>query len=421
MSRMLEFLAVIVRKIETVLLYFIERFYANFQEFGQGMKTMVVLFILVSFLFACYVVVLILRLDFKRRLRRLRNVRTMFYLDLLREKDKLVTFVHEILFFQKVVIIDEKVVLRVPFEVDVKQPKMKRLKTLKPKRKKDLVKEQSIPLLDPADDVYVLDFLKLNRRMVVSTLFIVLTILTLILSKYHDFDVIFRGIYMLKYDDYNMIDNFGSWLFILGYFISIAMTLFIWIYFYTRGKWQDKLNMRRIYDTFDIVSIIPTFIAVLTILNAFLISPATVTRTSMEPTYFEGDNIFITHVAKYDRFDVVIVLATESEYNPSTDSYTMNEFYIKRIIGLPGDTITIQNGFVYVNGNEIDDSVYLKPNTMTYCETGIDPDVDETCTFTIPEGEYFLLGDNRTASYDSRQIGTFKEEKLYGVVLFKVG
>jgi len=421
MSRMLEFLAVIVRKIETLILYFIARFYANFQTFGEGLKIAFIVFVVVSILFACYVVVLILRLDFKRRLRHLRNVRTIFYLELLKEKGKTVTFIHEILFLQKVVIIDEKVVLRVPFEVDVKQKKRKKQKKLKPKRKKDLVKDQSIPLLDPTDDIYVLDFLKLNRRMVVSTLFIVLTILTLILSKYHDFDVIFRGIYMLKYDDYSLIDNFGSLLFVFVYCISIVMTLFICIYFYTRGKWQDKLNMRRIYDTFDIVSIIPTFIAVLTILNAFIISPATVTHTSMEPTYFEGDNIFITHRAKYDRFDVVIVLANESEYNPSTGSYTMNEFYIKRIIGLPGDTITIQNGLVYVNGNVIDDSTYLKPNAKTYCDAGDNPDVNETCTFIIPEGEYFLLGDNRTASYDSRQIGTFKEEKLYGVVIFKVG
>lgn len=411
---MLEFITTIVRKFEVFVLYFIERFWANFQALDQSGKTVVVVILAILFLIIWYIVVIILRLDFKHRLRKLRNVRTILYIEQCREKGKFCTFIHEILFFQKVVIIDEEVVLRVPFEVEVKKPK--KAKKLKPSRKKDRVQDQTVPLLDPSEDVYVLDFIKLNRRMVSSTFFILVTLATILFSSYRDFDVIFRGLYMLQYENYDIVENLGSLLFMFAFVISILMTIFIWIYFYTRGKWQDRLNMRWVYDTFDIVSIIPAFIAILTVLNSFVISPATVTHTSMEPTYFEGDNVFIFHMVTYDYNDVVIVETN----NPLAGSTTQNEYYIKRIIGLPGDVVRIQNGNVYVNDDLVEEE-NLKPNTNTYCETGSNPDVDEVCTFVVPESEYFLLGDNRSMSLDSRALGTFKEKDMYGVVIFKVG
>ena len=418
MSRILEFLAEIVRKIETLVLYFMERFSANFQLLPQSMKTMLVLLIIFSVLSFCYIVVIIFRLDFKRRLKDLRNVRYDYQLVIERNQGRRHSIIRDFLLFQKVVIIDEKTILRSPkLEPKKKKKKIK----IKLPRLKDREKTQAVPLLDPTDDIYVLDFISLNRRMLTSTFFILITILTLLLSKYRDYDVIFRGIYMLRYENYQFVDYLGSWLFIGGFAFSVLMTIFIWIFFYTRGSWQDKLNLRWIYDTFDIVSIVPTFVAILSVLNAFVISPATVTHTSMEPNYFEGDRVFILHLAEYKQFDVVIVLANEGEYNPYTNGYELNEYYIKRIIGLPGDIVTITEGAIYVNGVLIDDSEYIKPNTNTYCDIGMDQDVDETCSFEVPEGEYFLLGDNRTSSLDSRQMGTFKLDDLYGKVIFKVG
>lgn len=420
MSRILEFLVVIVRKFETLVLYFIERFSANFQNLSKSIQIAAIVFLILAIIFTAYAVVLILRLFFKHSLRNLRNVQTEYQIVLNREEGKRCNFMYEILYFQKVVIIDEEVVLRAPLIEEVKVKKKKK-KLIKLPMKKDRVQTHPAPLLDPSEDVFIIDFIKLNRRMVTSTFFIVVTLVTMLFQKYHDFDVIFRGLYMLKYENYIFIDNVGSWLFMVGFLVSILMTLFIWIYFYTRGSWQDKLNMRVIYDSFDIISIVPTFVAVLTVLNTFVISPATVTHTSMEPNYFEGDNVFIVHLAKYDQFDVVVVLAEEGDYNPSTDTYSMNEYYIKRIIGVPGDIVYITDGVIYVNGILIDDSEYLKLNTQTYCTVGVESDPDESCTFVVPEGEYFLLGDNRGNSYDSRQVGTFKEDELYGVVIFKVG
>jgi len=418
MSRMLEFLAVLVRKIENLVLYFIERFSANFQALGQRAQTAIIVLVILAILVLVYIIIVILRLFFKRSLRHLKNVQYEYKVILDHQKGKKHSFINDILYFQKVIVLDEYIIRETKYTED--SPKKKTLKIKLP-RKKDREKIHVAPLLDPADDIYVLDFIKLNRRMVISTFFIFATILTMLLSKYHDFDVIFRALYMLKYENYVFLDNLGSWLFIGGFVVSIILTVFIWIFFYTRGSWQDKLNMRRVYDAFDIISIVPTFIAVLTVFNSFVISPATVTHTSMEPNYFEGDNIFLLHMTKYNRFDVVVVLAEESSYLEESDNYSMNEYYIKRIIGLPGETVSIANGSVSINGELIDDSKYLKLNTMTYCDLGTNENPDDVCTFVVPEGEYFLMGDNRRASYDSRDVGTFKEDHLYGKVIFKVG
>ena len=69
----------------------------------------------------------------------------------------------------------------------------------------------------------------------------------------------------------------------------------------------------------------------------------------------------------------------------------LGKVLVKRVIGLPGDTITFQGGNVYINGEELDES-YLPAQGITECDK----------TFTVPEGCFFPLGDNRTGSFDAR-------------------
>lgn len=270
-------------------------------------------------------------------------------------------------------------------------------------------------------ETYVLDVRKLRRRLIFTSVCTLLALITLFFPKYHDFDVIFKAIYNVRYEGYIAANNFGSFGFVVGFAIAILYTVFLWIFLYSKGSWQEKLNSKRLYDIYDIISIIPFFIALVTVLNAFILSPATVTRTSMEPNYYEGDNVFILHTKSYERYDVVIVLANESEYNENTGLYSRNEHYIKRIIGLPGETVTITGGEIYIDGELLDDPTRLKVGAGTYCNVGALQDETQSCTFTVPEGEYFLIGDNREASYDSRALGSFKLEDLFGKVIFKIG
>ncbi len=155
---------------------------------------------------------------------------------------------------------------------------------------------------------------------------------------------------------------------------------------------------------------IPFLFAVLIVLNSYVISLAEVVNVSMEPTYYEGDKIVIEHFGTitYSRGEVVIVHVGNSEY------------YIKRIIGLPGDTVTITNNEITVNGELYIEDLVLYDDSFTACKSGSNASIEETCTWEVPSNSYFLLGDNRTSSTDSRSvhIGFVEEDSLYGRVIY---
>lgn len=130
-----------------------------------------------------------------------------------------------------------------------------------------------------------------------------------------------------------------------------------------------------------------------------------VTSGSMEPTIKERE-LTITNRLAYTvkdpgRGDIVICRAGDQ-----------NELMLKRIIGLPNDEISFVDGYVFINGVICDESAYLKSDVETNC----------TELFTVPEGCYFLLGDNRENSIDSRHWNnTFvKRENLIGKIIFHI-
>ena len=129
--------------------------------------------------------------------------------------------------------------------------------------------------------------------------------------------------------------------------------------------------------------VLPVVIAVVLaiLINKFLIFKVYIPSSSMEPTLNVGDNLFVTRVynpEKLHRGDIVVF-----------ESKELNETVIKRLIGLPGDTIKIDGGVVYVNGKKLDEP-YVKNPMDTYGE------------YKVPEGKYFFLGDNRANSNDAR-------------------
>lgn len=84
--------------------------------------------------------------------------------------------------------------------------------------------------------------------------------------------------------------------------------------------------------------------------------------------------------------------------------------YIKRVIGLPGEHVKIENGKVYINGNELKED-YLSSDIVTESDVFYD--------FIVPEGYIFAMGDNRTKSTDCRELGCIPFNKLEGIVCFR--
>ena len=134
---------------------------------------------------------------------------------------------------------------------------------------------------------------------------------------------------------------------------------------------------------------------------------ANIPTQSMCPSLDIGTKLIGNRVAyvlkEPERYDVIIF-----EY-PDNESV----LYIKRVIGLPGDTIDIRDRDVYVNGEKTEDGFCAEPSST---ETG-----NISCPFTVPDGCYFVLGDNREHSIDSRfWKNTFvKKEEIKAKALFK--
>lgn len=135
---------------------------------------------------------------------------------------------------------------------------------------------------------------------------------------------------------------------------------------------------------------------VVVLIRSFIATPVRVDGDSMNKTFKNGDILILYKLSKIKRFDV-IVLHEEKD----------NEKIIKRVIGMPGDTVAIKDGEIYINDEKIDDEYAY----------GMTSDYDR---ITLKSDEYFILGDNRLISKDSRYFGPIKEKEIKGKVVFRI-
>jgi len=149
-------------------------------------------------------------------------------------------------------------------------------------------------------------------------------------------------------------------------------------------------------------------IFVLVLAPKYLVEKVLVDGTSMEESLYDGEQVLIEKVSRYfsdpERFDVVVFTKNHGTYTKT---------YIKRIIGLPGETVQIIGDTIFINGAELEESFGKDP--MDSAGIAAEP-------VELGEGEYFVLGDNRLISLDSRDrsVGKVKKEELEGVVFLRV-
>lgn len=156
--------------------------------------------------------------------------------------------------------------------------------------------------------------------------------------------------------------------------------------------------------------------------------PVRVDGHSMDPTLAHNERLIVLRHTKINRFDVVV---SKEEEDGQTKEI------VKRVIGLPGDTISFKNDMLSINGKETQEP-YLKEYLAAFQEDKLEKTYSYNTLFqelaksanaftvdssgrtefsiTVPKGEYFLLGDDRIVSRDSREVGTFKKTDLIGKV-----
>ena len=143
-------------------------------------------------------------------------------------------------------------------------------------------------------------------------------------------------------------------------------------------------------------------IVVVVLIRTFIITPVRVDGLSMYPTLKDGEILLLKKYDKsFDRFDIVVV-----KYG--------NTKIVKRIIGLPGDNLKFINNKLYINGEIINED-FLNDNVKT-----ADFNINKFNIDIIPEGYYFVMGDNRGNSTDSRIIGVVPSKNILGITDFSL-
>ena len=160
---------------------------------------------------------------------------------------------------------------------------------------------------------------------------------------------------------------------------------------------------RRIDTRFDFVELFVFTLALVLFVTSFIIRHSVVVGVSMENTLYEGERLLISDLFYTPDYDDIIVF----------EDFSTNEkgAIVKRIIGLPGDTIEIKDGYIYRNGEMLLEKYVLIDDE--------DYEYEDMPSVTVPEGQLFVLGDHRNKSDDSRRFGTIDEDSVLGRVLLR--
>lgn len=162
------------------------------------------------------------------------------------------------------------------------------------------------------------------------------------------------------------------------------------------------------------------------LLMKYVVSKDVVQGTSMQPTLENGERLYSVRVMQPKRNDIVVINAPD---RPKC-------LYIKRVIGMPGDTVSAKNDKLYVNGKAVAEPYLNRKFARTEInqwasQQGLDSStikftndfniktLSSTKSAKVPAGKYFVMGDNRLVSHDSRDFGFVDKSKIQSVVVWR--
>ncbi|OGY64520.1 MAG: signal peptidase I [Candidatus Harrisonbacteria bacterium RIFCSPLOWO2_02_FULL_41_13b] len=153
----------------------------------------------------------------------------------------------------------------------------------------------------------------------------------------------------------------------------------------------------------EIIEVVVIALVTVFIIRSFLVQPFLVNGASMEPNFEDGNYLLVDEIsyrfAAPRRGEVVVFRYPNDR----------SVFFIKRLVGLPGERLVIRDGKIYIEGKELSEE-YLGPT----------PHTEGKISVNLGKDEYFVLGDNRSYSFDSRNWGPIQREDIIGVARIRV-
>jgi signal peptidase I len=193
----------------------------------------------------------------------------------------------------------------------------------------------------------------------------------------------------------------------------------------TENEFEENLTTKQLL--FELVKVILLALVIIIPVRAFLFQPFFVSGQSMEPNFDEGQYLVISEFG-YKTTDALLGIPFGFTIRPYKDlhredvtvfevSKNPETYYIKRVIGLPGESIEIKRGRVVIYNQDNPEGMFLDESGYLSREALLS--LQDMPKVTLGENEYFLMGDNRGHSHDSRSIGPVKREKITGKVVLR--
>ena len=160
----------------------------------------------------------------------------------------------------------------------------------------------------------------------------------------------------------------------------------------------------------ELIKVVVISLIIIFPIRFFIIQPFYVKGASMEPSFYDSEYLIIDEISyrvnEPERGDVIVFRYPR---NPQ-------EYFIKRIVGLPNENVKIQKGDVYVYNGYNPNGLILEED---YLKAGLSTHSSSNKMIELSEDEYYVLGDNRTSSQDSRSFGSVNKSFIIGRVLFR--
>ena len=181
----------------------------------------------------------------------------------------------------------------------------------------------------------------------------------------------------------------------------------------TQSATSDKKKDSRsiVHDAFDIVELIAIAFGIIILISAFFFRQSVVSGNSMLSTLHDQERLIISNFMYEPKTGDIIVCQLTPAQEKTSPNISRKEALIKRVIAIEGQRVKIENGYVYVDGNKIEENYVFRDGMDSILNM---PEI------TVSDNHIFIMGDHRNNSHDSRNFGEVDSRLVIGRAIFRI-